>query len=370
MNKKEIAEIRRQFTPERCSITRMAGCYVDGEKNKKFRFSQAFLPLPEEELFKYYEILKKSLSGSLGKNLLTLAFPAQSEAFQDQWEALRQSQLQSPELLEAFYDRIISSYAYVGNYLILLFHDIYDVPGRTSDGLDLEDASDQIFEYLLCSICPVELSKAGLSYQPLQGGFHNRIQDWVVAPLANALLYPAFHDRGADLHHLLYYCKNGEISQQAFLDALAGCPLPPSPMTQKAVFGEMLQDSLGEQCQLEQLKTLQEELNLLAKEPLEEGELPLTGPKQLCRILEKCGVDSQTRASFAKCYAENLDQDQPLVLSNITNSRTLEVRTPDVQVKVKPDMAHLIEQREIDGRACLVISLEGGVFVNGVQIQL
>ena len=35
MNKKEISEIKKQFTPENCSITRICGCYVDGEKNKK-----------------------------------------------------------------------------------------------------------------------------------------------------------------------------------------------------------------------------------------------------------------------------------------------------------------------------------------------
>ena len=35
MNKKEISEIKKQLTPANCNITRICGCYVDAEKNKK-----------------------------------------------------------------------------------------------------------------------------------------------------------------------------------------------------------------------------------------------------------------------------------------------------------------------------------------------
>ena len=83
MNKKEISEIKKQFTPEHCALTRMCGCYVDGEKNKKALFGQAFLALPEEEMFKYFEILRKALSGTLGKNLLNLEFPLSGEWIED-----------------------------------------------------------------------------------------------------------------------------------------------------------------------------------------------------------------------------------------------------------------------------------------------
>ena len=79
MNKKEIAEIKRLFTPDRCPFTRICGCYVDGEKNKKMNMKEAFLSLSDEEMFKYFDILKKSLSGTVGKNLLTMEFPLAEE---------------------------------------------------------------------------------------------------------------------------------------------------------------------------------------------------------------------------------------------------------------------------------------------------
>ena len=79
MNKKEISEIKKQFTPDRCSITRICGCYVDGEKNKKTELKEAFLSLSEEESFKYFEIFKKTLSGTIGKNLINMEFPLEQE---------------------------------------------------------------------------------------------------------------------------------------------------------------------------------------------------------------------------------------------------------------------------------------------------
>ena len=174
MIKQEVNELKRLYTPSNCSITRICGCYVDGEKNRKTEFKEAFLSLPEEEIFKYFELLRKTLSGTLGKNLLNLDFPLSSEeagGTQEFLLKLRDSKLKDEELLSQFYDRIISSYEYVGNYLILIIHDAYDVPGKTTDGLTMEDASDSVFEYMLCCICPVNLSKPGLSYDAAANEF-------------------------------------------------------------------------------------------------------------------------------------------------------------------------------------------------------
>ena len=153
MIKQEINEIKRLYTPSNCSITRICGCYVDGEKNKKTTFKEAFLSLPEEEIFKYFELLRKTLSGTPVKNLLNLEFPLASEeegGTQEFLLRLRDSKLKDDTILDEFYDKVIGSYEYVGNYLILIIHDAYDVPGKTTDGLTMEDASDTVYEYILC----------------------------------------------------------------------------------------------------------------------------------------------------------------------------------------------------------------------------
>ena len=198
MNKKEISEIKKQFTPENCSLTRICGCYVDGEKNKKTELKEAFLSLSEEEMFKYFEIFRKSLSGTIGKNLMNMEFPLEQETeggTQHFLMKLRESKLTDDALVESFYDKIIENYDYPENYYIILIHGVYDIPGKSSDGAEMFDASDEIYEHIMCCICPVKLSKAGLCYNAETNSIQDRIRDWIVELPDVAFLFPQFNDR-------------------------------------------------------------------------------------------------------------------------------------------------------------------------------
>ena len=195
MNKKEVLEIRKQFSPENCAITRICGCYVDHEKEKKMEMKKAFLSLPEEEAFKYFDIFKHTLSGTIGKNLINMEFPLDQElngGTQEFLMKLKNSKLQDDLLLEEFYDKVVESYEYGENYYIILIHAVYDVPGKTKDGLEMEDASDTVYEHILCSICPVNLTKAGLTYNAQTNNIEDRIRDWFVEAPVKGFLFPAF----------------------------------------------------------------------------------------------------------------------------------------------------------------------------------
>lgn len=372
MNKKEVAEIKRLFHPDRCPITRICGCYVDGEKNKKTELKQAFLALPEEEMFKYFEILRKTLSGTLGKNLMTLEFPLKSEeegGTQEFLLRLRDSKLKDDALLEEFYDKIIENYEFVGNYLILVIHDVYDVPGRTSDGIDMEDASDEIYEYILACICPVELSKPGLSYNAVENTFQNRIRDWVVGLPETGFLFPAFTDRSSDIHSTLYYSKDPEELKDGFVSQLLGCPLPLSAGDQKETFQALIEETLGEDCGIEVVKNIHEKLTEMAEEHKEEPEPLVLAKNEVKTILADSGVSNEKLEAFDKCYDETAGEATSLLANNVMNTRTFEVKTPDVVIKVSPDRTDLIETRTINGLECLVIRLDGGVVVNGITVR-
>lgn len=372
MTKQEISEIKKLLTPKNCSITRICGCYVDGEKNKKTELKQAFLALPEEEMFKYFEILRKNLSGTLGKNLLTLEFPLKSEeegGAQEFLLRLRDSKLKDDGLLEEYYDRIIANYEYVGNYLILIVHDVYDVPGRTSDGIDMEDASDEIYEYILTCICPVELSKPGLSYNAVENTFQNRIRDWVVSLPETGFLFPAFTDRSTDLHSALYYSKDPEELNDGFVSELLGCPLPLSAGDQKETFQALIEETLGEDCGIELVKNIHDRLTEMAEEHKEEPEPLVLDKNEVKTILADSGVSNEKLEEFDRHYDETAGEATSLLASNVMNTRTFEVKTPDIVIKVSPDRTDLIETRNINGQECLVIRLDGGVMVNGITVR-
>ncbi|MCH5339710.1 MAG: DUF4317 domain-containing protein [Acetatifactor sp.] len=372
MTKQEIAEIKKLLTPKKCSITRICGCYVDGEKNKKTELKQAFLALPEEEMFKYFEILRKVLSGNIGKNLLTLEFPLTSEetgGTQDFLLRLRDSKLKDDILLEEFYDRIIDNYEFVGNYLILVVHDVYDVPGRTQDGLEMEDASDEVYEYILACICPVELSKPGLSYNAVENTFQNRIRDWVVGLPDTGFLFPAFNDRSSDIHSTLYYSKDPEELKDSFVDTLLGCPLPLSAGSQKETFQTLVEETLGDDCDIETVKNIHDKLNEMAEEHKDEPQPLVLDKNEVKTILAGSGVSNDRLAQFDRHYDETAGETTSLFASNVMNTRTFEVKTPDVVIKVNPERTDLIETKVINGRECLVIELGGSVVVNGINVR-
>ena len=385
MTKQDISEIKKLFTPRNCPITRICGCYVDGEKNKKSELKQAFLALPEEEMFKYFELLRKVLSGTLGRNLLTLEFPLALEmAAQAQTDGaeenaapnaheflmrLRDSKLKDDALLEEYYDRIIEHYEYVGNYLILVIHDVYDVPGKTTDGIEMEDASDEIYEYILSCICPVELSKPGLSYDAAENTFHNRNRDWVVSLPETGFLFPAFNDRGSDVHSVLYYSKNSEELRDTFVEELLGCPLPMSADSQKETFQALIEDTLGEDCGIEMVKNIHDRITELAQEHKESPEPIVLDKNEVKTILADSGVANDKLSEFDRHYDETAGESTSLLMNNVMNTRTFEVKMPDVVIKVKPERTDLIETRSIDGRECLVIALDGSVEVNGITVR-
>ncbi len=372
MIKKEISEIKRQFTPANCSISRICGCYVDGEKNKKTEFKEAFLSLPEEDMFKYFEIFRKNLSGALGRNLINLEFPLDAEMEGGPQEfllKLRNSRLQDDALLDMFYDRIINTYDYVGNYLILLIHDSYDIPGKTSDDLQMADASDEVYSYIMCAVCPVDLSKPGLSYNELENTFQNRVRDWVVQLPELGFLFPAFNDRSTDLHSTLYYSKDSDDLHDGFIEQLLGCPLPLPAGYQKESFQSIIEDTLGDACSYETVKTIHENLNEMLEGHKDAPEPLVLDKYQVRSLLEHSGVEEEHLETFDKNFHEAAGEHAAIFASNIVNTRAFEVKTPDVIVKVNPERADLIETREIEGRQCLVIAIDGGVEVNGILVK-
>lgn len=374
MNKKEVSEIRKQYTPERCTISRICGCYIDAEKNIKTELKEAFLSLPEDDAFKYFTIFKKTLSGTLGRNLLNLDFPLEEEkegGAQEFLLKLRDSQLKDDELIHQFYDKIIENFEYGENYYIILIHVSYDVPGKALDGMEMYDASDSVYNYILCSICPVHLSKPGLGYNTEKNCIENRTQDWIVDQPVKGFLFPCFNDRYTDIHSMLYYTKNAAELQEDFIQKMFGCSrIPLAADTQKETFNALLADTLGEDCDYDVIKNIHETLNTRMEEFKDEPEPLELGKQEVRRLLEDSGVPDEKLEEFDQRYDERAGEATSFLASNIANTRGFHIETADVVVQVKPEAVDLVETKFIGGRQCLVIAINEHVEVNGVNVKV
>lgn len=366
MNKKEIAEIKRLFHPDRCPVTRICGCYVDGDKNIKTEFTAPFYHLQEEETFKYFNILKKVMSGTTEKNQKTLEIRKEEKTEEKLLLALRDSKLKDKDLMYAFYSMMIETFQYSGSYYIVLIHGAYDVPWRTKDNTELFDASEEVYEFILCAVCPASLDKPSLCYNEDKNMIENRIRGWYVEEPASGFLFPAFEGRSADTDRLQYYSKNAKDRHEELAKTLTGAALPLSAEEEKERFRELIAG-----CTYETVKEINETLCEIIWENKCNPDPATVGIDKIIEILEQCGEGEENQERLREGW-ESLIGDQKKILhaANLVNAVKLEIKTPDVSIQISQEKKDLIEIRTIDEEPYLVIPAGECIEIGGVQVTV
>ena len=402
MNKKEVMELKRRLKKDQCTFTKMCGCYVNGNKEKILTFQETFLNLEEEEFYKYLEIARKVLSGTVGNNLLELSFPLEEEEpghRQHSLMAIRADGLKNTELVDILYDQIIQYYDFVGNYLILLFHDAYDVMTKTSDGISV-DESEEVFEYILCAICPVELSKPGLGYLEGENRIGSRIRDWVVGVPEQGFIFPAFTDRSTDIHSVMYYTKNAKDTHPELMEGVLGCASIRTGMEKKKAFQEIILNAVPDEDKAKNLLLdMQSEINdyvIEQEETYPESEEPiLLTQETVTSLMKNIEIPEHVSEKIEKSFQEEF-VDAPPVCEQMLDSKalslceqrkkekelqhqivTLQKRLNDSQedgqitLNVSPEKASEITADFIDGQRCLIIPINENehATVNGTLIE-
>ena len=374
MNEKEIAEIRRRFRPEKSNITRIRGCYVNDQREIVSEFSQPLGLMPQEESEELLAILKKTLSGAIGKNLIDIEFATQQVLEGEEHKllmALKDSSLENDDAVREFYRRVIQMLDMEGHYLILLAYDQYDVPYYTKDGEKQEDSSE-VFSYFLCSVCPVKLTKPALGYYVSENSFRNIRTDWVVSAPELGFLFPAFNDRSANIYNALYYSRNIAESHTEFVDTVFKSEIPMPAAAQKETFQAVLEETVAEDCSFDVVQAVQGQLSEMIEEHKNnKEEEPLVVSKKTVKgILESCGVSEDRVTSFEEKFDMEFGADTEISPRNLIDTKQLEVRTPDVTIRVNPERNDLVETRIIDGTKYILIRADEGVEVNGVNIHI
>ncbi|WP_338626635.1 DUF4317 domain-containing protein [Clostridium baratii] len=331
MRKKDILELKKRFKKDYCTFSKMCGCYVNGEKNIILKFRETFLNLEEDEYFKYLEIAKKVLSGTIGNNILELNFPLNEDLINEKQISLMQlknSQLNDDTLLDDFYKSIIDNYNYTGNFLILIFNDSYDVLTKTKDNQKL-DESEEVYEYVLCAICPVELSEPGLRYFEEENSIKARIRDWIVKPPINGFVFPAFIDRSSDVNSVMYYTKNAKDTHPELMENALGCYSKQTATIQKEAFKSIIKDSFGadEKKADKVFMDIQDNLNTMIEEYNEmyddtDAEPITLKDKDIQNLLIESGVPEELTSKIEKSYIESFGDDIPLA-ENLIDSKVL-----------------------------------------------
>lgn len=375
MNDKEIGEIRRHLRRDRSNITAIYGCFVNDNKEIITEYRQSTGIMPENEADKYFGLLKRVLSGSIGKNLIDITFKTAQVAGSPEHQMLmdlRKTALKDDDLRLQFYQKIIDSVNIEGNYLILLGCDSYDVPFKGKDDISSPDSSEETYTYLICAICPVKQTKANLHYVPQEKLFHDGAMNQPVSAPVLGFLFPAFDNRATNIYNALYYTHDVKTSQDALIEALFNTPVPMPAYEQKKCFEALLTTALGEECSLDVVQTVHDQL-CQRIELHKEAKVPeplMIAKADVKEALASCGVSEEHLAKFSVDYDETFGFEADLHPKNIIDNKRFEIKTPDVSIKVDPTRSDLIETRVIGGVKYIMICADENVEVNGVSIHI
>lgn len=376
MNDKEIGEIRRHLRRDRSNITKIYGCFVNDNKEIITEFSQSTGIMPENEGDKYFALFKRVLSGAIGKNLIDLSFKtaqvAQGAPEHKLLMDLRECKLADDELLHGFFQKIIDTVVMEGNYLILIGCDSYDVPFKGKDDISDADKSEEVYTYLICAICPVKQTKANLHYVPEEKLFHDGAMNQPVAAPVLGFLFPAFDNRSTNIYNALYYTHDIQGSQDALIEALFNTPVPMPAAEQKKCFEALLTTALGEDCSLDVVQTVHDQLceRIELHKEAKVAEPLMIAKADVKEALASCGVSEEHLAKWSVDYDETFGFEADLHPKNIIDAKRFEVKTPDVSIKVDPTRSDLIETRTIGGVKYIMICADENVEVNGVSIHI
>ena len=376
MNDKEIGEIRRHLRRDRSNITKIYGCFVNDNREIITEFSQSTGMMPENEGDKYFALFKRVLSGSVGKNLIDLSFKtaqvAQGAPEHKLLMDLRECKLSDDELLHGFFQKIIDTVTLEGNYLILIGCDSYDVPFKGKDDISDADKSEEVYTYLICAICPVKQTKANLHYVPEEKLFHDGAMNQPVSAPALGFLFPAFDNRSTNIYNALYYTHDIKVSQDALIEAIFNTPVPMPAAEQKKCFEALLTTALGEDCNLDVVQTVHDQLceRIELHKEAKVAEPLLIAKADVKETLASCGVSEEHLAKWSVDYDETFGFEADLHPKNIIDTKRFEVKTPDVSIKVDPTRSDLIETRTIGGVKYIMICADENVEVNGVSIHI
>lgn len=372
---KEISEVRRHLRRDRSNITHIYGCYVNDNKEIISEFKQSVGMMPENESDKYFALLRRSLSGALGKNLIDITFKTSQVADSLEHKLLmdlRESRLEDEEKRLEFFQKIIDTVVLEGNYLILLGCDSYDVPFKSKDDSFQKDSSEEVYRFLLCCICPVKQTKANLHYIPEEKVFHDGAMNQMVSAPALGFLFPAFDNRSTNIYNALYYTHDTKESQDALIEAIFNTPVPQPAAEQKKSFEALLTTALGDECSLDVVQTVHDQI-CQRIELHKESKVPeplLISKEDVKEVLSSCGVSEEHVAKFSVDYDEVFGFEADLHPKNIIDNKHFELKTPDVVIKVDPTRSDLIETRVIGGVKYIMICADEEVEVNGVNIHI
>ncbi len=375
MNKKETAEIKKNFSDKSgfFIMERVLTGFIDAEKNLRYHHVNSCLTMPVEEHDVYDETLKKVLNTNVGKSFVEYEFP--NEAYeegkpQEMLYTLLRSELKDEVLCENFLNHIANNIAYTGPFAVITAYCTYTIRKKDKND-EYADGEDEIYNYLLTAICPVNTGSDGFVFDSFNNEIMKKMNTELIISKApsDGFLYPVFSNRSSDINHVMYYAKSASKPNISVIEDVLGCTFVMSAENEKANFQSILKNVVGDDLDYMVIKTVNEKIQEVVEENKEETDKTVIDDLRLKDILTDIGVP-QERVEMVAPVFEKVCGNTPLTASNLVENKTV-LAAPGITVNIKPSAADKVRTSVVDGRRCLLIDIDDPTIeINGLPVTL
>ena len=397
MNKKEVAEIKRQFKMdnENIDISRTAMYYVNFENkilsksNKRFFLTKDMVggkssgwgQLEEEKII---EICKKTLGGQLGKGLVEYYFPndfllEENGNYKKLYNTC-QDCLETEEDVDKFVDLLVNTLNYGKDYVICLTSCSYMVPTKDINGdkVDIEEEFGESYDFMVVSFCDIAPSTLGLFYDSKKKTIHHsETSEKVVGMPFSGFLFPTFNDRQTDVNSVLVYNKKPKEPDTALIENLLGCTFNFDPEQEKDKFNTLITKILtmdndsNVSVDFSSTKKIYEQIKRVIDDNVLETELPTLSALEIKKILQNSGVKEENLERFDDVFEEEMgNKKAKLKAVNLIDEKKMDIKSPDISISVKGNQTNKIKPMNKDGKRYLMIELDDTVDINGLNVDV
>lgn len=372
MNKKEVAEIKKNFTDSSgfFTLNHILTAYVDPQKNILCKDNKLYSLIPEDEGAVMLESLKKILSGRLGKNLTEYGFPneeyAEDGAQSDLYAAVR-GKLEDEVSCDKLLARIVNNMEYEMAYALIIGYCSYSVMTKDRNDESFDDAAEE-YNFIAAAVCPVSTGDDGLMFDRENSSIVKKANTDLIISRAptDGFFYPVFSDRSPDVNRVMYYTKTPKKPNISVVEDVLGCNFVMTCQSEKETFQQVLTDVVGDELSYTVITQVNEALRDIVSNAKNETEMPLIDDNKLHGILFDAGVSSEKLDALPAVFKEKVGEADGLTAENLVENKMV-LATPEITINISREAAEKVRTSVIGGRRCLVIDLDDpSISINGL----
>lgn len=376
MNKKEIAEIKKNFTDTSgfFTLNHIVSAYVDPQKNIRCMENKLYSLIPEDEGAVMLESLKKVLGGSVGKNLVEYSFPNteyDEEGAQNILYAAMKGKLEDEAANSKLLTRIINNMEYEMAYTVIIGFCSYSIASRDKNDETYDNAVEE-YNFIVAAVCPVCTGDDGLMFDSENNTIVKKANtDLIISRNpTDGFLYPVFSDRSPDVNNVMYYTRTPKKPNISVVNDVLGCEFIMSCQNEKETFQQVLSDVVADELSYTVITQVNEAIRDIVVKSKNETELPVIDDNKLHNILFDAGVSSEKLDALPAVFKEKVGNADGLTAENLIENKTV-LATPEITINISRDATDKVRTSVINGRRCLIIDLDDpSISINGLTTSV